>query len=134
MKILKRPGKIDLSIFDKNIESSDVKYGLPKEIIYCNNCVQSNQRPTSTVEFQNSIIQKKKTLNLNQKNVCDACLFAEKKKKINWEEREKELVELCNKYRKKDGEYDCIVPGSGGKDSIYASHILKEKYCIAFLI
>ena len=128
MKIIKRPGKIDFSIFSKNAVSPDVKYGLPREIIYCNICVQSNQRPTSTVEFQNSIIQKKKTLNLNQKNVCDACLFAEKKKKINWEEREKELVELCNKYRKKDGEYDCIVPGSGGKDSIYASHILKEKY------
>jgi N-acetyl sugar amidotransferase len=27
-----------------------------------------------------------------------------------------------------DGSYDCIVPGSGGKDSFYASHILKNKY------
>ena len=62
MKILKRPGKIDLSIFDKNIESSDVKYGLPKEIIYCNNCVQSNQRPNSAVEYQNSITEKKRLL------------------------------------------------------------------------
>ena len=51
-----------------------------------------------------------------------------KEKKINWKEREEELIELCNKFRKKDGTYDCIVPGSGGKDSIYASHILKEKY------
>ena len=44
------------------------------------------------------------------------------------ERKEEELIELCNKFRKKDGTYDCIVPGSGGKDSIYASHILKEKY------
>ena len=26
----------------------------------------------------------------------------------------------------KDGEYDCLVPGSGGKDSVYASYLLKQ--------
>ena len=41
---------------------------------------------------------------------------------------EKELKELCDKYRKSDGSYDCIIPGSGGKDSFFTSHILKEKY------
>ena len=35
---------------------------------------------------------------------------------------------MCDKHRKYDGSYDCIVPGSGGKDSFYASHILKNKY------
>ena len=39
---------------------------------------------------------------------------------INWEEREKELIELCNKHRKSNGEYDCIVGGSGGKDSVFS--------------
>ena len=58
MKIIKRPVKIDFSIFSKNVVSPDVKYGLPREITYCKICVQSNQRPISTVEFQNSIIQK----------------------------------------------------------------------------
>jgi N-acetyl sugar amidotransferase len=38
------------------------------------------------------------------------------------------LRELCDRHRKSDGSYDCIVPGSGGKDSFYASHILKNKY------
>ena len=47
---------------------------------------------------------------------------------IDWSEREKMLWELCDKHRKHDGSYDCIVPGSGGKDSFYASHILKTKY------
>ena len=28
----------------------------------------------------------------------------------------------------KDGSYDCIVPGSGGKDSAFQAHILKYKY------
>ena len=60
--------------------------------------------------------------------MCDACRFAEIKEQIDWEAREKELLQLCDKYRRDDGRYDCIVPGSGGKDSAYASHILKYKY------
>jgi N-acetyl sugar amidotransferase len=43
-------------------------------------------------------------------------------------EREKQLRELCDKYRKNDGSYDCIVPGSGGKDSFFTSHMLQNKY------
>ena len=54
--------------------------------------------------------------------------MSNQKQRINWKTREDELLELCNKYRKKDGSYDCIVPGSGGKDSFFAAHILKYKY------
>lgn len=49
------------------------------------------------------------------------------KKKINYKHREKQLLELLDKHRGK-GEFDCVVPGSGGKDSCYAAHILKHKY------
>jgi N-acetyl sugar amidotransferase len=38
------------------------------------------------------------------------------------------LVDLCDRHRRNDGKYDCLLPGSGGKDSFYASHILKNKY------
>ena len=34
----------------------------------------------------------------------------------------------ADEYRKSDGSYDCLVPGSGGKDSFYAAHLLKYKY------
>ena len=51
-----------------------------------------------------------------------------KNKKINWKKREKELLKLLDKFRKHDGSYDCLVPGSGGKDSVYAAHLLKYKY------
>ncbi len=128
MEIIKKPKKIDYSIFKNGINNPMVKYGLPKEVIYCKKCVQSNQRPTSTVEFKNSIHEQKKTLHFNKDGICDACLFADKKKEIKWIEREKKLKELCDRFRKNDGSYDCVVPGSGGKDSIYASHILKNKY------
>ena len=103
-------------------------YGLPEEVKFCSRCVMSNQRPVSEIEFKHTIKTKKRTLNLNEENVCDACLNAEKKENINWKKREEELYELLDKYRSKDGSYDCIVPGSGGKDSAYQAHILKYKY------
>ena len=62
------------------------------------------------------------------KNVCDACNVKEVKANTDWKKREEELHELCKRYRKNDGIYDCLVPGSGGKDSCYAAHILKKKY------
>ena len=38
------------------------------------------------------------------------------------------FVRLLDKYRRNDGHYDCLVPGSGGKDSAYQAHVLKYKY------
>lgn len=102
-------------------------YGLPEDVIFCSKCVMSNQRPRSVVEFKNSNNQKS-GLNINADSlVCDACDYNETKQKIDWEKREKELLELLEKYRKPSG-YDCLVPGSGGKDSAYTAHILKYKY------
>ena len=103
-------------------------YGLPSEVKFCSNCVMSNQRPVSEIEFKHTIKTKKRTLNFNEGNLCDACLNAQKKESIDWEKREEELLELLDRYRSKDGSYDCIVPGSGGKDSAYQAHILKYKF------
>jgi N-acetyl sugar amidotransferase len=88
----------------------------------------SNQRPSSVAEFQNKPDAIKRAISFGDDGVCEACKYAEKKKTINWEDREKELIELCNKYRRNDGRYDVIVPGSGGKDSVQAAHMLKYKY------
>jgi N-acetyl sugar amidotransferase len=61
--------------------------------------------------------------------VCSACNFAEyKRSKIDWAERERELIDLCDRHRKKDGAYDVIVPCSGGKDGSFVAHQLKYKY------
>lgn len=107
----------------------ETKYGLPNEVHFCKKCIISNQRPNSAVEFQHTAASKKKTINFDENGVCDACRVAEAKhKEISWEEREKELIELCDRYRKNDGSYDCLVPGSGGKDSFYQAHVLKYKY------
>jgi N-acetyl sugar amidotransferase len=107
----------------------EVKYGLPPEVRFCTRCVLSNQRPNSEVEFKFKKDQKKVTVNFDDQGVCDACRFAEMKdREIDWAQREEELVALCDRYRSKDGAYDCVVPGSGGKDSVFTAHVLKEKY------
>lgn len=86
----------------------------PKEVKFCTRCVVSNQRPRIT---------------FNAEGVCSACEYAYMKHQtIDWEKREKELIALCDKHRSKDGSFDVVVPGSGGKDSAYTAHILKEKY------
>lgn len=106
----------------------EIKYGLPAEIKFCKRCVISNQRPNSAIEYEHTKDTKKQTINFDKEGICDACRVAEKKKAINWHEREEELIALCDRYRKNDGSYDCLIPGSGGKDSFYTAHILKYKY------
>ena len=110
------------------MESSSL-YGLPEQVKFCTKCVMSNQRPSSAIEFQNNINVKKQTISFDEEGVCDACRYAEKKnKEVDWEKRERELIQLLDRYRSRTGAYDVLVPGSGGKDSVYASHILMHKY------
>jgi N-acetyl sugar amidotransferase len=104
-------------------------FGLPEEVIFCKKCVISNQRPSSTVEFKHQKDEKKSTIGFDSEGVCDACRYNETKdSRIDWNERERSLLEVLDKNRRNDGGYDVIVPGSGGKDSAYTSHILKYKY------
>lgn len=87
---------------------------LPKEAKFCKNCVLSNQRPRTR---------------FNEDGICSACQWAyEKDHVIDWEKRERELRELCDKYRSRNGNFDVVVPGSGGKDSGFVSHQLKYRY------
>ena len=102
-------------------------YGLPQKVIFCKKSLISNQRPNSSIEFQHSINSKKKTLRIDSNGISDSWKYSRIKKKINFKEREKKLLKLLNRFRGK-GEFDCLVPGSGGKDSCYAAHILKYKY------
>jgi len=103
--------------------------GLPEKVLFCKKCVISNQRPSSSVEFKNHQGEKKKVIHFDDEGICSACRYQdEKEKNINWEERDRSLVSLLNNFKRSDGGYDVIVPGSGGKDSAFTSHILKYKY------
>ncbi|AWK90257.1 N-acetyl sugar amidotransferase [Azospirillum thermophilum] len=87
---------------------------LPDDVAFCRNCVVSNQRP--------------RTL-FNEHGVCSACQWSyEKDNVIDWESREQELERLCDQHRSRDGSFDVVVPGSGGKDTAFVAHQLKHKY------
>ncbi len=89
-------------------------YGLPIDVKFCTKCVVSNQRPR---------------ISFDAEGVCSACRYAERKaKQIDWATREKELAQLCDKHRSKDGSFDVVVPCSGGKDSAFVAHQLKHEY------
>ena len=110
-------------------EQLEAYYGLPRDVRFCRRCVISNQRPNSAVEFAHTAASRKATIGFNDEGVCDACVFAEQKAStVDWTERERRLRDLCDRHRRNDGHYDCLVPGSGGKDSFYAAHKLKYEY------
>lgn len=86
----------------------------PKEVKFCKRCVTSNQRPRIVFD---------------KEGVCSACRYSdEKKNTIDWKSRERELEAVLDKYRRKDGWWDVIVPCSGGKDSSYVAYQLKHKH------
>jgi N-acetyl sugar amidotransferase len=119
---------IDYTQFTSDIPEHNLvaKYGLPRKVQFCNECVMSNQKPNSCFEFEHTINSVKKSMRVQSDGVCDAC--HDKEGNIDWNARESQLIELCDRFRKNDGSYDCLVPGSGGKDSFYAAHVLKYKY------
>ena len=82
-------------------------------IRFCTRCTISSMRPRITFDDE---------------GVCSACRFAERKAYTDWAARERELIALCDKHRKGNGEFDVIVPCSGGKDGGFVAHQLKTKY------
>lgn len=118
---------------EQNYEVGDVAhatlFGLPSQVKFCKKCVISNQRPNSATEYSHVTSSIKSTIAFDEEGVCDACRFAEQKKStIDWVEREAELYDLARRYEGLPGKYNCLVPGSGGKDSFYQAHVLKNKF------
>lgn len=83
------------------------------EPFWCQNCLNMSTRPR--IEF-------------DERGWCNACQWMEEKKTYNWEKRELELKSLLDKYRSPSGNYDCLVPVSGGKDGSYVAYNLKHVY------
>jgi len=78
----------------------------------CTKCVMPDTRPGSI---------------FNDKGVCLACLNYEKRSQVDWADRYRQLEQLCNQHRRKDGYYDCVIGVSGGKDSYFILHTLKKE-------
>ena len=61
----------------------------------------------------------KPDLHIDEQGVCNACRAYESRKNVDWIARKNELTSILEKYRSKDGGWDCVVPVSGGKDSTF---------------
>lgn len=81
---------------------------------YCTKCLYPDTKPQ---------------LRFDENGVCDACGYVEEKKRINWDARRKELEQILEHYRSKDGSrYDCVIPVSGGKDSHYQTNVITKEF------
>ena len=66
---------------------------------------------------------------MDENGICDACRYTDVKDTTDWNARRKELEEVFNEFKNKDGSnYDCVIPVSGGKDSTYQTYVLKKKF------
>lgn len=74
------------------------------------------------------------TIEFDAEGVCNICRGAEHKKAmVPWDERKLLLDRLIEKHRGK-GDYDCIVPYSGGKDSTFQLYYLMKEYKLKPLV
>jgi len=67
---------------------------------------------------------------LDSSGFCNVCRSAEDKMRIDWGRRRADLEEILNRFREenKDNQYDCLIPISGGKDSVYQLHVLVKEF------
>lgn len=68
---------------------------------------------------------------------CKGCQAQNTKKNVDWQARKKDLDKILKKYKSKNSNYDCIIPISGGKDSVYQLHVICKEYglkplCVTF--
>lgn len=86
---------------------------------YCSKCVHPETQDALT---------------FGENGICSVCKQNEYKQEvIDWDKKEKEFEEILKKYRGR-GQYDCIIPFSGGKDSTFQAYTLITKYKLKPLI
>ena len=78
---------------------------------YCKRCIMPNTRPDQY---------------LNNEGVCNGCLSYDYQKKIDWDKRKKDLLRIISEKKLNKDKWNCVVPGSGGKDSTYQAIKAKE--------
>lgn len=57
--------------------------------------------------------------------ICVPCRSSEEKMHIDWASRRRDLEQILDSFRS-DSYYDCMLPMSGGKDSMYQGHLLTK--------
>lgn len=74
------------------------------------------------------------SINYDDRGLCNICQNAKiKKEKIDWAKKKKEFEELLSEYKGK-GQYDCIIPYSGGKDSTFTLWSIVKQFGLKPLV
>ncbi len=85
-----------------------------EEIIFCKKCLYGSSHPLG--------------LTFNDEGICSGCEIHEEKYNLDWKGRFQKLKKLVKIYKLKSNKnYDCIIPVSGGSDSYWILHIVKNK-------
>ena len=66
-------------------------------------------------------------IHFDEKGECNYCKNYKRK---NQPKSIQELQKLVEPYRKKSGQADILIPFSGGRDSTYVLHVVKEELCL----
>jgi N-acetyl sugar amidotransferase len=83
------------------------------DILFCKRCLYATTHPLG--------------LTLDNDGICSGCRIHEEKDTLDWTERRMALESLLRPYRSRaEGTYDCIVPISGGQDSYFIVHMVKN--------
>jgi N-acetyl sugar amidotransferase len=67
-------------------------------------------------------------LTIDDEGICSGCRVHEEKDSLDWSDRWLRLEQLVRPYRSRGGTtYDCIVPVTGGNDSYFIVHLVKQR-------
>ncbi len=91
------------------------------QVFFCKSCVYPSSYPS--------------ILSFDENGVCSGCTVSSERFEINFDERLKKLKKIIDELKDKgNSHYDCIIPVSGGKDSFFQAHIIKELGLKALLV
>lgn len=82
---------------------------------YCTRCLYPENHPLN--------------LTFDEHGVCSGCRVHEEKDVLDWKEREQKLGKILEQFRTTTRNiHDCIVPVSGGRDSYFILHVVKNVF------
>ncbi len=78
---------------------------------YCKNCIMPDTRPDQYI---------------NANGICNGCVSFNLLENVDWNKRQKMMLKLIQELNLDKRKWNCVVPGSGGKDSTYQIIRAKE--------
>ena len=85
-----------------------------RALLQCRRCLYTTDHPLG--------------LTIDDEGICSGCRIHEEKDRLDWRARWQRLEDLVKPYRSPTGKhYDCIVPVTGGHDSHFIVHLVKER-------